>query len=236
MNLKFSEIFYSIQGEGKFMGVPSVFFRTSGCNLRCWFCDTPYTSHKPENKLIEVKDAVWEINRFNADHVVITGGEPFIRTEPLLALCHELKGHGKHITIETNGTVFAEDNPADLISISPKLIGSGPTNEQTGVKWQEKHEKDRINWEALQNLMQYSKDYQFKFVLSQLNSIPEIEEIEKLQMYLGIQKEKLFVMPEGTTNAELRKTQYQAAQTCMRFGWRYTDRLHVRIWDNKRGV
>ena len=236
MDITFSEIFYSIQGEGELMGVPSVFFRTSGCNLRCWFCDTPYTSHKPENKKISVRDAVWEINRYNCEHIVITGGEPFIQPEALLELCYELKAHNRHITIETNGTVFLEKNPADLISISPKLKGSGPTKDQTSVRWQEKHDKDRINWEALQNLMQYSKDYQLKFVLTQLNSIPEIEEMQKLQSRLGIPKRKLFVMPEGTTNEELRKTQYQAAVTCMKFGWRYSDRLHVRLWNDKRGV
>ncbi|MFB3041869.1 MAG: radical SAM protein [Candidatus Poribacteria bacterium] len=85
--MKFSEIFYTIQGEGKLVGVPSVFFRTSYCNLRCVWCDTPYTSWTPENKDITVTEAVEAINKYNCKHVVLTGGEPFIQTRELTKLC-----------------------------------------------------------------------------------------------------------------------------------------------------
>ena len=103
MQMKYSEIFYSIQGEGQLVGLPSVFFRTSYCNLRCIWCDTPYTSWQPENKDISVEDAVSAILAYNCQQVVITGGEPFLQPQALLILCQQLQQNGLHITIETNG-------------------------------------------------------------------------------------------------------------------------------------
>ncbi|HIB89418.1 TPA: 7-carboxy-7-deazaguanine synthase QueE, partial [Candidatus Poribacteria bacterium] len=123
--MKYSELFYTIQGEGMLIGVPSVFFRMSYCNLRCIWCDTPYTSWEPEDKHISVNKVVKEITKYNCRHVVITGGEPFIQTKELVDLCHELNEGGYHITIETNATVYA-DVSAHLISMSPKLRNSNP--------------------------------------------------------------------------------------------------------------
>ena len=93
--------------------MPSVFFRTSYCNLRCIWCDTPYTSWQPEDKDISVEDAVNAILAYNCPQVVITGGEPFIQAKELTSLCQQLHQQGQHITIETNGTQF-ESVEADL--------------------------------------------------------------------------------------------------------------------------
>src|ERR1700742_3941491 len=101
--LKISEIFYSIQGEGVLAGVPSVFVRTSGCNLRCTWCDTPYTSWQPEGAERDLDSIVAEVENYSASHVVVTGGEPMIAPE-IEELTHRLKGH---ITIETAGTTDA---------------------------------------------------------------------------------------------------------------------------------
>ena len=76
--MKLSELFYSIQGEGKLVGVPSVFVRASGCNLRCVWCDTPYASWEPEGAEMSVDEIVSRVRHFGADHVVLTGGEPMI--------------------------------------------------------------------------------------------------------------------------------------------------------------
>src|SRR5438477_2908675 len=76
--LKIAEIFYSIQGEGSLIGVPSVFVRTSGCNLRCSWCDTPYTSWQPEGDERSIDQIVNEVTQYPAHHVVVTGGEPMI--------------------------------------------------------------------------------------------------------------------------------------------------------------
>src|SRR5579863_1058108 len=106
--LKISEIFYSIQGEGTLVGVPSVFVRTSGCNLRCTWCDTPYTSWQPEGEERSVGSIVDEVSSYHASHVVITGGEPMIAPQ-IEELTEELAGRlAQHITIETAGTVDAQ--------------------------------------------------------------------------------------------------------------------------------
>src|SRR5437868_469678 len=104
--MKVAEIFYSLQGEGSLVGVPSVFVRTSGCNLRCGWCDTPYTSWKPEGDELSLDEIMQRVGSFAARHVVVTGGEPMIAPE-IAALTERLRGNGLHITIETAGTVFA---------------------------------------------------------------------------------------------------------------------------------
>src|SRR5260370_39993382 len=76
--MKLSELFYSVQGEGKLMGVPSVFVRASGCNLRCTWCDTPYTSWQPEGQNATVPEIVQRVGEYSARHVVITGGGAMI--------------------------------------------------------------------------------------------------------------------------------------------------------------
>src|SRR5947207_15916722 len=103
--MKISEIFYSVQGEGILAGVPSVFVRTSGCNLRCTWCDTPYASWNPEGKQMSVGDLVAAVQSHRAArHVVLTGGEPMIAKE-LSALAAELRSLGYHLTIETASTI-----------------------------------------------------------------------------------------------------------------------------------
>src|SRR6476661_9457643 len=91
--MNISEIFYSVQGEGALVGVPSVFVRTSGCNLRCTWCDTPYTSWQPEGENWSVDQIVRRVAEFGAAHVVVTGGEPMIAPE-IVELCGELRRAG----------------------------------------------------------------------------------------------------------------------------------------------
>ena len=147
--MKYSEIFYTLQGEGKWVGTPSVFFRTSYCNLRCLWCDTAYTSWYPENKDITVSEAFHAITEYGVQHVVITGGEPFIQGKELMALCAMLSANGHHITIETNATVFVPVQ-AHLISMSPKLSNSTPLNDK---RWTTRHERTRIKRESMRQFL-----------------------------------------------------------------------------------
>src|SRR5207253_1434521 len=128
--MKLSELFYSVQGEGKLMGVPSVFVRASGCNLRCTWCDTPYSSWQPEGEDVTVEEIVRRAREYPARHVVVTGGEPMIMPD-IAALCSALKDAGLHITIETAATVF-EPVAVDLASLSPKLANSTPHDREGG--------------------------------------------------------------------------------------------------------
>ena len=122
--MRIAELFYSIQGEGSLVGVPSFFIRTSGCNLRCSWCDTPYTSWAPEGVDLSIDQILNEARAHPARYAVVTGGEPMIAPE-VLPLTARLRGAGFHITIETAGTVF-RPVACDLMSISPKLANSTP--------------------------------------------------------------------------------------------------------------
>src|SRR3984893_2504451 len=141
--LKIAELFYSIQGEGSLAGVPSVFIRTSGCNLRCRWCDTPYTSWTPEGTDLTLDQILDEVRAHPAAHVVVTGGEPMIAPE-IVPLTARLRRLGLHITIETAGTVF-HPVECDLMSISPKLANSTPDD----PRWSRQHERLRIQPQVL---------------------------------------------------------------------------------------
>ena len=226
--MKFSELFYTIQGEGTFVGVPSVFFRTSYCNLRCIWCDTAYTSWTPENKDITVDVAVKAITQYECRHIVITGGEPFIQVKELTQLCQELNRRGHHITVETNATVFAPV-AADLISMSPKLRNSNPTPDNRFFR---RHERGRICPDVIREFLgQY--ECQVKFVVD----CPEdLEEIKTLQAEIPIPAETILLMPQGMTPEELQPKQEWLVEICKEEGYRYSPRVHVDIWGNKRGV
>lgn len=128
--MRLAEVFFSIQGEGKLMGIPSAFVRASGCNLRCVWCDTPYASWQPEGEDSPVGAIVQRVEKFPGRHVVITGGEPMIMPD-LAELCDALKARDYHVTIETAATVFAAVK-LDLASLSPKLSNSTPTRGKGG--------------------------------------------------------------------------------------------------------
>src|SRR5688500_18373833 len=145
--MKVSEIFYSIQGEGKLAGVPSAFVRASGCNLRCVWCDTPYASWEPEGEEIGVDEIVRQVLAFSGKHVVLTGGEPMIMPE-IGELCSRLREAGQHVTIETAATVWQDANP-NLASLSPKLSNSTPAQREGG-RYAVMHERQRLNSEVMQ--------------------------------------------------------------------------------------
>jgi 7-carboxy-7-deazaguanine synthase len=223
--LRIAEIFYSLQGEGSLVGVPSVFVRTSGCNLRCVWCDTPYTSWNPEGDDWSVDRILGEVALYPARHVVVTGGEPMIAPQ-MVELTNRLRELGHHITVETAGTVFAPV-ACDLMSISPKLANSTPQGE-----WAARHEGRRIQLETLQRLMA-GYEYQLKFVIAQPDDIAEVRE---LLGTLHADARKVILMPEGTHAAVLRERGVWLAEICKREGFRFSPRLHVELYGNRRGT
>ena len=225
--MRYSELFFTIQGEGKYIGVPSVFFRTSYCDLRCWFCDTPYTSWKPENREISVRDAISEIRAFGCEHVVITGGEPFIQANELSDLCGGLSGAGHFITIETNGRHFINGLRADFMSISPKLASSTPDDPIWGIR----HERMRINRESLVSLY---KCYpcQIKFVVDPEH---DIDEINQLVTDLDFKPSDVILMPQGIESYEIATRLGVVVELCKQYGYRYSPRVQIDIWGKQRG-
>jgi 7-carboxy-7-deazaguanine synthase len=224
--LKIAEIFYSLQGEGALIGTPSVFVRTSGCNLRCTWCDTPYTSWTPEGAERSLDSIVEEVTGYGAEHVVITGGEPMI-APGIEELTHRLP---QHVTIETAGTV---DTPVrcDLMSISPKLANSTPLDRDSG-RWAQQHERLRYQPEILKRLIQlYS--YQLKFVIVDPADLAEVRAIVE---DIGAARSRVVLMAEGIEASALAERGRWLAEIAKREGYRFTPRLHVDLWGNRRGV
>jgi 7-carboxy-7-deazaguanine synthase len=228
--VKIAEVFYSIQGEGSLVGVPSVFVRTSGCNLRCVWCDTPYTSWKPEGAEQSIAGLLRQIEGFGSPkHIVVTGGEPMISPQ-IVELTQALKNVGKHITIETAGTA-APPVLCDLMSISPKLANSTPV-EREGGRWAATHERLRYQPDVLSQLMRdYS--YQLKFVITAPKDLMELNRIvEKLQA----DRDRVILMPEGIKRDVMQERGLWLAEICKREGYRFSPRLHIDLWGDRRGV
>jgi 7-carboxy-7-deazaguanine synthase len=223
--LRIAEIFHSIQGEGSLVGVPSVFVRTSGCNLRCAWCDTPYTSWHPEGDDWTVDRILAAVDAYPARHVVVTGGEPMIARE-IVELTRGLRARGRHITIETAGTVFAPVE-CDLMSVSPKLANSTPAGE-----WQERHERLRIQPDVVRRLMGLC-EYQLKFVIAQPEDMAEVRDLVGV---FGADAGNVILMPEGIDAGVLRERGVWLAEICKGEGFRFSPRLHVELWGNRRGT
>jgi 7-carboxy-7-deazaguanine synthase len=227
-----SETFYSLQGEGELTGVPSVFIRTSGCNLRCNWCDTPYASWNPEGTDRSVDELVAEVRSHPARHVVLTGGEPMI-AKNIRDLAAALRAAGQHITIETAATVAPAGIACDLASMSPKLGNSVPDS-RLPEAWRERHEATRWNPDAVRAWVD-AYTYQFKFVVS---TPADVEEMEALLGSLGrdIPRHKILLMPEAVSLERMRERAAWLGDLCKARGYRYAHRLHIELYGNKRGT
>jgi 7-carboxy-7-deazaguanine synthase len=224
--VKIAEIFYSVQGEGMLAGVPSVFVRTSGCNLRCTWCDTPYTSWQPEGEERSVESITEEVDRYGAEHVVITGGEPMIAPQ-INELTRRLT---QHITVETAGTVDVAVR-CGLMSISPKLANSTP-RDRDGGRWAAQHERLRYQPEILKRLIE-RYPYQLKFVVSDPGDLTEVRAIVN---EIEASKDRVLLMPEGVDPAVLTERGRWLVEICKQEGFRFSPRLHIELWGNRRGV
>jgi 7-carboxy-7-deazaguanine synthase len=229
--MRIAEIFYSIQGEGLLAGVPSVFVRTSGCNLRCHWCDTPYASWKPEGPEMSVEQILQKVAEWNCPHVVLTGGEPMIAPDlPVLAAA--LKKAGKHITIETAATVPPAGIACDLASLSPKLSNSTPPAERDPA-WTKKHEETRLRPEVIAEWVK-NYDFQLKFVVSSEKDLAEIKDL--LSRFPLVPFHRVLLMPEGIDARTLASRSPWLVEICKREGFRFCPRLQIELFGHARGT
>lgn len=241
-----AEIFHTLQGEGASVGMPAVFVRLSLCNLHCVWCDTDHTwnfegtpwkhekdavpgyaKYDKSEAIIEmdVAEVAAEVRKYGCRRVVLTGGEPLLQEEELLNLVEELREDGEDwlFEIETNGTRMPGQALAaalDQFNVSPKLSNSGVDarlRRKTGV---------------LQELVGTGKAW-FKFVVEKEG---DLEEIMDLAVEAGIPMARVILMPEGRKVEEIDKVAPWLAEKCRDLGVRFSDRLHVRLWGDKRGV
>lgn len=231
--MRFSELFHSIQGEGGLAGTPSVFVRTSGCNLRCWFCDTPYTSWEPERTRVDWREVLQRVLAIDCRHVVLTGGEPLLQPQ-VVPLTEGLREAGRHVTIETAGTVF-RPVAADLISLSPKLSNSTPREDHRpgAARYARRHDALRDNPETVRRLTE-DYDYQVKFVVDRREDLEEIDEY--LARHGRLDRGKVFLMPQARSAEELREKAAWIEREAAERGLKASPRLHVEWWGNRRGV
>jgi 7-carboxy-7-deazaguanine synthase len=229
--MKLSELFYSIQGEGKLVGVPSVFVRASGCNLRCTWCDTPYASWDPEGADVPVDEIVQRVLAFNTRHVVVTGGEPMIMPD-IATLCDALRTQARHVTIETAATVY-EPVEIDLASLSPKLSNSTPVD-RAGGRFAVMHDRQRINVDVIQKFIDTAPEFQLKFVASDDRDIEEVHGV--LRQLRGWKPEDVLLMPEGIQQAALEARTDWLTEVCKQTGFRFCPRLHIALFGNTRGT
>lgn len=232
--MRISEIFHSIQGEGLLLGVPSVFVRTSGCNLRCRWCDTPYASWNPEGEEMGIEQILERVRAYDCRHVVLTGGEPMIASG-IRELASILRVEGKHLTIETAATVPPEDIACDLASLSPKLANSTPDADHAGL-WRERHEKTRLQPAVIREWLEHYP-CQLKFVVSKVEDLPDIEELlNEVGSVPGFTRDRVLLMPEGTDVEALRDRAPVLAEMCLEHGFRYAPRLQIELFGNTRGT
>lgn len=227
--LRVSEIFQSVQGEGTFTGTPSVFLRTTGCNLRCWFCDTPYTSWQPEGVQRPWMEMFHEILKWDCEHVVLTGGEPLLQPD-IVPLSHELKKANRIVTVETAGTVYRPVF-ADLMSISPKLKNSTP-NLTSSISWNQKHEARRQNRSVLAQLLREYRS-QLKFVIDKPADLTEVEHF--LSEKPALPATETWVMPQARSISEIEERAAWLIPSAAERGFHYSPRLHIELFGNVRG-
>ena len=233
--MRIAEVYSSLQGEGLLTGTPSVFVRASGCNLRCWFCDTPYTSWEPEGGDWPVEEIVAEVERLadpakTVRHAVITGGEPMLFAE-MLPLCDRLHAGGWHITIETAGTLFLPVQ-CDLMSISPKLANSTPPLERAG-KWHDRHDRTRHQPQVIRRLIA-DYGYQLKFVIDTRADLSDVD--AWLREFPEVRRDRVLLMPQGVDSAALTAISEWLAPYCREQGFVFCPRMHIEWYGAQRGT
>ena len=228
--LRIAESFTSRQGEGKLTGTDSFFIRTSGCNLRCWFCDTPYASWDATGEKQSIESLVEAAGRAGHAHVVLTGGEPLLPTAGE-ALSKTLMESGFHLTIETAGTI---DKPisCDLLSLSPKLASSAP-DANDHPRWNRLHQERRLPLPTMRKLIAAAKDFQLKFVVS---GDFQFDEVQSVVRSLAVENKDVFIMPQGITIEDMNNAEKWLRPWSESAGYQYCDRMQIRWFGNRRGT
>lgn len=240
------EIFHTLQGEGVSVGAPAVFIRASRCNLHCVWCDTDHTwnfegtpwPHEKDAQpgyqkhrkadvtfAISPEDAAARVLKYDCERTIVTGGEPLLQEGDFLEMMRLIRRERPQhrFEVETNGTRVPSPEFAaavDQFNVSPKLANAGMP------------ESLRLNSAALAAFAAMPHAW-FKFVVAEPG---DLEEIERLRAAHGLPRERVLLMPEGRTVEEIDRSAGWLAEICRDRGYRFSDRLHIRLWGDRRGV
>ena len=242
------EVYRCVQSEGSRFGRPTIAVRTTGCTHRCWFgeggwCDSWYTSIHPEkgtftfNDIIDIYDKNPQVKE-----MMLTGGSPTMHPALVNELTHFANERGILITIETEGSHFVEtDYPIGLVSLSPKFSNSvprvgisTPAGKVVDEKFVQTHERHRLNYDAIQQMMNFHSDYHYKPVWDGTDE--NLKEIEDFRVKMNIPKAKTFVMPAGDTRQTLIEMYPKVFEMVAEHGYNMTGRDHIIAYDTERGV
>jgi 7-carboxy-7-deazaguanine synthase len=242
------EVYTAVQSEGSRQGYPTIVVRTSGCTHRCYFgeggwCDSWYTSIHPEKGKYTFQDIIDMYDKHpHIKEMMLTGGSPTMHPALVNELTHLANERDIFVTIETEGSHFlATDYPIDLLSISPKFSNSVPVvgvetpqGAITDQKMVDRHNKFRLNKDAIKKSIDYHHDYHIKPVLDkELSMVPEVEEFLK---DLKIPDHKVWAMPAGDDRESLKESYGPVMNFVRDRGWRFTGRAHIMAFDTEREV
>lgn len=223
------EIFYSIQGEGISAGTPAMFLRLASCNLKCNWCDAKYTwdwkHYNKKEEMIEmsIQEVEERLLAPGCRRLVVTGGEPLIQQKELTKILLFLRGKGFYIEIETNGTIVPSHELICLVdqwNVSPKLENSGIPLHLREIA------------EAYRFFASLKSSF-FKYVIQVKHDLSEVQDL--IDKY-DIAEESVILMPEADNKETLIKRGRWIAEACKDKGYKFSTRLHILLWGNKRGT
>ena len=220
--MKVSEIFKSIEGEGLRTGLPAVFIRLHGCNLRCSYCDSMYAVEGSDYKQMSVAQILDAVKEYSGvTHVTLTGGEPLIHQDVEELLC-QLSGCGYRVNIETNGTVSCNWHfPGLFYTMDWKCKSSGMSAKM-----------------KMENLETLGADDVLKFVVGTIEDLEETENVVKSLAEKKNDMPHLFISPVfGNLSNEEIVNWLLGSSTMVENNARFQVQLHKIIWDpERRGV
>lgn len=226
--LKLSEIFESLQGEGLNAGKPCLFVRLALCNLHCRWCDTKYTwdfdqfDYETEVQTRSVTDVAQRISASPMRHAVITGGEPLLQQSALIELCASIAAD-IYLEVETNGTIAPRAEllaRIDQWNVSPKLTHAGDPAPL------------RLRPSILRRFAGVERAY-LKLVIQ---TPTDSDEASALVRDLGWHPQRVFFMPQASNREDLRARTPDIARASLALGYRFSSRLHLELWDGRRGT
>ncbi len=229
--VRVSETFTSRQGEGKLTGSETFFIRTSGCNLRCWYCDTPYASWNPGGEKISIAEIVQLAIQSGRRHVVLTGGEPLLPPESV-QLCEQLQAcrisshrrNRRHDRSRTTSRFDVDQPQAGAVArLMKQRIPAGASCTSSG----------ECRSMSMRRLIDRSKDFQLKFVADSPDDFAEIVDVaDRLQVAAS----DVWIMPQGGTVEAMDQAMQWLKPWVQLQGFRYCDRMQIRWFGNRRGT